>query len=290
MSHTLITTSKLLGTKVLGGKTGSQRIGKVHCCVFHPTEKRCIGFLVKRPDLLLMFHRSDSFVTLDGFDWEEDAIVLTNEKGSSGETACKRLGIDWEDCVLWVDLVVCTRDGEALGRVGSVEFELETGMVTRVFLDEGATAGVLLGRRELSADMVLGFKKGIGSPLAAYGSYEAREDINGPTRHEMTLAKESSEFGALLVTDDAKTAPNSGGLAEKAGQATAVAGAKAKNALDSASQAALKAAEDARPKVEKATKAAGKAVNKGAYATGKQLGRAKGMFGAFKDEFNKARK
>ena len=67
MARNLITTKELVGTKVLGGKDGTQRIGKVHCCVFHPTEKRVIGFLIKRPDLLLMFHRADSFVTLDGF-------------------------------------------------------------------------------------------------------------------------------------------------------------------------------------------------------------------------------
>ena len=290
MSQTLITSTKLVGTKVFGGKTGEQRIGKVHCCVFHPTEKRCIGFLIKRPDLLLMFHRPDSFVPLDGFDVEDGHIVLKTEKGTSGEAACKRLGLNWEDCVIWVGLVMCTKDGRALGYVGDVEFDLKTGAVSKVFLDEGATAGMLLGKRELPASMVLGFKRGIGSPLAAYDKHEAQEDVNGPTRHEMALAEELSEYGALLVSDEAKNVQNSGGLAEKAGAATAVAGAKAKKTVDTATQTVKKAAESAKPTVQKATKTAGKAVNKGAYVTGRQLGRAKGMFGAFMDEFNKARK
>lgn len=290
MAQKRIMTSQFVGTKVFGGKDGTKRIGKVHSCVFHPTEKRCIGFLVKRPDLLLMFHRSDSFVALDGFTWEDGAIVLNNEKGTTGEAACKRLGISWDDCVLWVGLVMCTKAGDALGYVGSVEFDEKTGLVTRVFLDEGSTAGVLLGKREIPANMVLGFKRGVGSPLSAYAKHQAQEDVNAPTRHEMALAEELSEFGALLVTDDAKGIQASGGLAEKAGAATAVAGAKVKDAVESASDSVKKAAETAKPTVQKATKVAGKAVNKGAYATGKQLSRAKGMFGAFKEEFDKARK
>ena len=290
MARNLITTKELVGTKVLGGKDGTQRIGKVHCCVFHPTEKRVIGFLIKRPDLLLMFHRADSFVTLDGFTWNDGVIELNDEKGTSGESACKRLGIDWEECVLWVGLVMCTKDGRALGYVGSVEFDQETGEVTRVFVDEGSTAGALLGTRELSANMVLGFKRGIGSPLSAYEKHRAQEDVNAPTRHEMALAEELSEFGALVVTDDALDIQATGGLAEKAGQATAVAGAKVKDAVDSVSDSVKNAAESAKPTVQKATKAAGQAVNKGAYATGRQIGRAKGMFSAFKEEFDKARK
>ena len=177
-----------------------------------------------------------------------------------------------------------------LGYVGSVEFDQETGEVTRVFVDEGSTAGALLGTRELPVNMVLGFKRGIGSPLSAYEKHRAQEDVNAPTRHEMALAEELSEFGALLVTDDAMDIQATGGLAEKAGQATAVAGAKVKDAVDSVSDSVKNAAESAKPSVQKATKAAGQAVNKGAYVTGRQIGRAKGMFSAFKEEFDKARK
>ena len=43
----------------------------------------------------------------------------------------------------------------------------------------------------------------------------------------------------------------------------------------------------AKPKVQEASKAAGEAVEKGVYATGKQIGRTKGMFKNFADEFKK---
>ena len=48
--------------------------------------------------------------------------------------------------------------------------------------------------------------------------------------------------------------------------------------------------EAVKPAVSTATKAAGKAVNAGAYATGRQIKRASGMFSAFKEEYDKARK
>ena len=279
----IVSTDKLTGAKVYGGKKGDQKVGKVHSWVFHPTEKRCIGFLVKRPDLLLMFHRPDSFVALDGFDLEEDGLYLHDEKGSRGEAACKKMGLSWEDCVIWVGLAACTKNGNVVGRVGSVSFDINTGVVDSVVLDEGATANVLLGRRVIPASYVLGFKRGVGERLS--DDCETDDDLD------------PEQFGALLVSGDVLSVQNEGGLAEKAGAATAVAGAKVKDAADSAKEAASaatksvkEAAKKAKPKVSEATKTAGKAVNKGAYLTGRQLSRAKGMFGGFMDEFNKSRK
>ena len=69
-----------------------------------------------------------------------------------------------------------------------------------------------------------------------------------------------------------------GGLAAKAGEATAVVADRARETVEAV-----------KPAVSTATKAAGKAVNKGAYATGRQIKRASGMFSAFKEEYDKAR-
>ena len=49
------------------------------------------------------------------------------------------------------------------------------------------------------------------------------------------------------------------------------------------------AVDKVKPKVNEAAHAAGDAVNKGAYATGKQIGKATGMFSEFKEEYDKAR-
>ncbi len=78
--------------------------------------------------------------------------------------------------------------------------------------------------------------------------------------------------GYMLVEPAAAKLMLSGGIAAKAGEGYAkakVAGAKA---------------------AKKADDAASRAINKGSKALGKQIGRTKGMFGAFMDEYKKASK
>lgn len=261
MAKQFIATSDLSGVRVVGGKNGTKRIGKVRSFVFHPKEKRCIGFTVKRPDLLWMFHRKDKFVSLDGFDWEDGRVVIHPEAQATDGAACKALGVSWDDCVIWEGLPVMTEAGQTLGLVGPITFSAATGKVESFVINAGATAKALLGKRTVPAELVYGFRRGIG---AATTSFE------GDDEHQV--------LGAVLVSDEVADLSVEGGAAEKAGRATAVAMDKAHTVADKA-----------KPKVDKAVAATGKAVNKGAYATGRQIGRAKGMFSAFKEEYDKAR-
>ena len=85
MASKLITTHELTGTRVLGGKKGTKRIGKIRRFVFHPKEKRVIGFVVKRPDLLWMFHRADVFVPIDGYDLVDGRVIIRPDAAATGE-------------------------------------------------------------------------------------------------------------------------------------------------------------------------------------------------------------
>lgn len=261
-----VTTHELAGMRVIGGKKGTKRIGKVRYFVFHPKEKRCIGFIVKRPDLLWMFHRKDMFVSIEGYDLVDGRIVIRNESDSTDAAACKKLGVDWNDCVLWVGLPVMTMDGQAYGTVGSVTFNRITGAVKSIETDAGATANTLLGKREVPANLIKGFKRGMGVALSRNGESMAEGE------------EERAVLGSILVSDEVRSIEAEGGLAEKAGQATAVAADKAGKAVGKVKAAGSEAAE-----------AAGKAVNKGAYATGKQIAKTKTMFSDFKEEYDKAR-
>ena len=78
------------------------------------------------------------------------------------------------------------------------------------------------------------------------------------------------EKGWMLVAPEAARMELSGGVAGKAGESYA------------------KAKYEGKKVAEKAGKAAGEAVDKGSKALGKQLGRTKGMFSSFMDEFKKA--
>ncbi|WP_417350628.1 PRC-barrel domain-containing protein [Gordonibacter pamelaeae] len=264
MANKLTTTDELTGVRVIGGKKGTKRIGKVRRFVFHPKEKRIVGFVVKRPDLLWMFRRKDLFVAVNGYEIEDGRIVVSNDPAATNRAACKALGVDWDACVLWVGLPVMTEDGDALGVVGSVTFDRKTGVVDSVTTDSGATANALLGKREIPANLVKGFRRGMGAALAQTGA-------EGEESEEVVL-------GAILVAEEARDIAVEGGLAEKAGEATAVVVDKAHTAVDKA-----------KPVASAAAKKTGEVVNKGAYATGKQIAATKGMFSGFKEEYDKAR-
>ena len=119
-----------------------------------------------------------------------------------------------------------------------------------------------------------------------------RPEFNGYFKDKATLCREFgldpnkklhlyiSSFGYARMNDDEVAELSvEGGLAAKAGEATAVVADRARETVEAV-----------KPAVSTATKAAGKAVNKGAYATGRQIKRASGMFSAFKEEYDKARK
>jgi sporulation protein YlmC with PRC-barrel domain len=260
----LMTSNDFEKIRVLGGKKGTKRIGKVKTCVFHPREKRCIGFIVKRPDAAMMFHRKDIFVPLDGYDFANGRIVIHPDAEISGEAYCKKHGIDWDRCILWSGMPMISENGEELGYVGNMTFDVETGELISVVASNGATAKYLLGTLEVPASYVKGFRTGIGAELSIGGNAGGEE--------------EEVFHGAILVSDDVWELEPEGGWAESAGEAVAKAKARAKDAAASV-----------KPHTDAAVAAAGEAINKGAYATGKQIAASKGMFSAFKDEFQKGR-
>lgn len=56
-----------------------------------------------------------------------------------------------------------SEDGESYGIVGNVTFNRLTGTVGCFETDNGATSNALLGKRTIPADMVRGFKRGMGA-------------------------------------------------------------------------------------------------------------------------------
>ena len=52
------------------------RIGKVHSAIFHPNERKVIGFTIKRPDVALMFHRSEKAMPVDAFEVQGKISLL----------------------------------------------------------------------------------------------------------------------------------------------------------------------------------------------------------------------
>ncbi len=214
------------------GKSGAfERLGKAHMAVFSPKGTQVVGFLVKRPDIAGMVKRPDTFVALDALGKVDGGFRVTLGDESYDEKARKRLDIDWDRCIMWAGMDAKTTKGKVLGYVGDAIFDETTGAVQDFLIGDGGMAESLVGFVQVPASMLVGYEK-----------------------------------GCMIVTPEAANQGLTGGLAGKAGEATAR--AKAEGA--------------------KAAEKAGKAVDKGSRALGKQLGRTKGMFGAFVEEFKKA--
>lgn len=254
----IFTTRELMGVRVEHAKKPGKRIGRVRHFIFHPSKRKIIGFAVKRPDAALMFHRSDVFVALDGYQVVDGVILINDDSESTGKAACKRLGVSWDDCVIWQGLPLMTKDEKRLGYVGDVSFDAKTGEVISLKVDKGASVDFLLGEAELPVQLIEGFKVGIGDNLS-----KAAED----------------DFfrGAIVVKPEALSLERSGGMAERAGAGAAIAAHKANVAKDKV-----------KPKVQEATRKAGDVVNEGAYQLGVQLSKTRGMFSSFKEEYKKA--
>lgn len=254
------TISELRGVPVYDAQKPTKRIGKIHSFIFHPHQRKVVGFTVKRPDLALMMHRPELFVAFDGFDVEEGVVRISEDKTSTGKAACKRLGVSWDECIMWQGLPLITEDGQRCGRVGDVVFRTDDGSVVSLRIDRGASAELLLGTAEVPAHCIKGFSFGVGDALCC--TNESEEEV----------------CGAIIVSSEVLSFDTEGGLASKAGAATAVAGNKASKVL-----------EKAKPVASDVAHKTGDAVNKGAYAVGLQVSKTKGMFASFKEEYRRAR-
>lgn len=211
-----------------------RKIGKVFKTVFSPDGLKVVGFIVRRPDLLWMIKRPEKFLALDAIDVQDGVIVPTMGSQSWDDAAMKRLQLDWDHCIIWEGMEVKTTDGTEIGRVDELSFDERTGELNSLFLDDGATARALLGSIEIPSELMVGYKKGI-----------------------------------LIVKPEARDLLPSGGLAAKAGEATAKVSTTAAK-----SQAA-------------ATDAASKAIESGTVAVGKGAARIKNSFAGAVDGFKR---
>lgn len=215
-----------------GGKTKAfERLGKAGMAVFSPEGTRVVGFLVRRPDIAGMVKRPDVFVALDALEQVDGGFRVTMGDPAFDDKACKRLSLDWDRCIMWDGMDTKTTAGKVLGYVGDATFDEVTGDVQDFLVGDGNMAESLVGLLRVPVSMLVGYEKGF-----------------------------------MIVSPEAAKQELTGGLAAKAGEASA------------------------RAKVEgaKAAAVAGEAVDKGSKALGRQLGRTKGMFGSFVEEFKKA--
>lgn len=300
------------------------KFGKVHAAVFSPDGKRVVGFTVKRPDVAGMIKREDAFLALDSLRTAEKDLVVTRPDDGLDLAAVKRLGLDWDACIMWSGMDARTTDGKPLGYVSDAEFDEKTGLVSRFLTADGGMARALIGSFVITPDMVHGYRNGFMVVDAAGRSPELDGGLAGAAGEGYARAKAGAAEVGKKVGAAAGEAVDKGSFAlgrmiGKAKRAIADASAPEEEpaqepvpALDvrvekPVEQIAEKSAgsEDAperpapktyspaskpaaaRPAAKKKPATTG---DKVARAAGKQLSGLGKMFGSFKDEFDKASK
>ena len=309
LSFDILSTNELQNMKVFSSAEKSEKVGNVSNIVFHPSKKKVVGIVIRRPDIAMMFKRADLFVGIHAFYISDDCVVLKNVANPFDKSACKQLGVNWDDCIYWIGFPMMTKGEKSVGTVGCVNFVPETGDIVSVEADEGTLSRALLGVKEIPAEYILGFRRGIGVSL--------RQD----TLEQERYAHENPEqfLGAILIDEEALSVACEGGLAQKAGSASVVMAKKASEVVEKTGEVAVNGAnavidrvgqtkdgfvgfkdefskemedikKDQAEEEQKVIEEADEVTVKATRAVKTHLKKSKGMFGAFRDEFKKANK
>ena len=278
MTNNLATIKEMTGTRIIKGKRVPRSIGKIRDVVFYPDKKCVAGFVTKQSDFLFLIRRKGHFVSVKGYYLYEDLVFVRHEKQSSDKAAYKALGLSPNDCIKWLGLPVITEDGQKIGVVSDVCFVHQSGEVQSIVSSSGAIGKLLQGTRTIPTELIKGYYEADSTDLVPFRAGGAAG--NGAGSEAGGAAGSKMPLSALLVSNEvldialdtdktlvSKTGKQVSTIAQNVGLDTAALSEKTKSVADAAETI----------------------VSEGAAATRNQLKKTKGMFSAFKDEYNKAR-
>lgn len=261
-----------------------KRFGKVHHLVFSPNGRTVAGVMVRRPDIAGMVKRDDCFVALDSFEVRDGGLLVRDEPDAYDEAACKRLGLDFERCIIWGGMNARTASGKQLGYVMDARFDERTGNVDCFCVQEGETATALVGTWEIPAAWLVGYSADFMVVRDEAANLELTGGLAGKAGEGYAAAKQGAKKAVAKADDVASKA------VDKGSHALGTVIGKAKVAMGSGGQAdAEGAARGSAGGVAKAGKDPHTG-EKAARAVGEQLGKTKGMFSGFLREFKDASK
>jgi uncharacterized protein YrrD len=260
-------TFELRGARVLGGRRGTKRIGKVGRAVFHPQTYRLVGYLVKRPDLALVRARSDRFLAFDSFRIIDGAVVGSADYGAWDASACKRLKLNFDACILLEGMPIIAQDevGKSLKGERHLSTRNEQNTLAAPELLGDPVASVSLGGAasetiNCAAAEPLGYVASVvydelsGELITVKASDGAAAKALLGTQNIPRELLLGYCDGAVWVKPGAKTIAHSGGLAAKAGVQAAKAGDKVVRTAAKAGARAEEVATNAAIRVGRAAK------------------------------------
>ncbi|MGI6045545.1 MAG: PRC-barrel domain-containing protein [Eggerthellaceae bacterium] len=252
-------TKDLCGAHVVR-ENGKRHIGKVWRFVFYPHKAQVAGVLVKRPDILLMFHRKMLFIAWDYLKFQDGHFLISKDSASQSKALLQKKELSQDDLVVWRNLSVLSESGEKIGMISEAFIDIETGAIRQIGVSENATKSALLGKRYVPRESI---KRLRGEKAISLGPLLAGDD--------------GWKKSALIVGDEVCDLETQGGLVETGEKMSVEAKEKLKDFHEST-----------RPQREDLGRKAGRALDVGAYETGKLVGKTSQIFADFKREYNKA--
>lgn len=213
-----------------------KRIGRIEEVLFAPGATRVVGFVVSRPRLFYLFDLKERYLALDRANFSDGEITVAATRDAWDGPAAKRLGISWDDSVIWVGMPVRTEGGAKLGAVRDVRFDTTTGTLSAMGLTGGVAADVAVGIRDVVASQVIGFD----GEFVVVANEVAKVETSGGAA---AAAGKGAAVGAKAVGDAAKTAVLYGKAAAKVASESE-AGKKAMGWLKSMKNAVVDAMDD----------------------------------------------
>ena len=259
-----------------------KKVGRVHHFIFD--HNICIGILIKRPDVAMMFRRKDAYAPLSSLTFQSGTVILDADYEEKANEFLKKNKINLAHTFVLDGMAVSCENGKALGNVDSITCN-SSGKIEEIKVSDGAMSDALLGTRPIPGEYVVGVKAGTGA-----------------ARLVSTDGEEEEDYGVLVMKDEAGSVQLAGGASEKLAAGSVVAKKKA-------GEMAGKLKEKAAPTLEKGKEAAidlgkrgaqkGKEVAADLGEKGKEKAKEKakrdlettkiGLLG-FKEEFKKAYK
>ncbi|MDO9556157.1 MAG: PRC-barrel domain-containing protein [Coriobacteriia bacterium] len=167
--------SDLSGRPVLGSK--GKRRGKVLDVLFHPSEARTVGYVIKPSNILYVVERRPRYVAFEALSFDDEGNGVLSSVGiPSARAGEKAMGLKWEESSYWRGIAVRAEDGDRIGAVQDVIISLKTGAVRGLCVSTGVVGDVAVGRLEVPEDYIIGPK---GDAVVLRAGYEELESTGG---------------------------------------------------------------------------------------------------------------
>lgn len=211
---TMMLASDVEGRPLRGA--GEAELGTVERLLFHPSEPRVIGAMVRPPAALVVVTRPETFLPLSSLSFSSAGAATDLAKLPSQRASANRLGHDPDFTVIWTGMPVQGPSGRQIGAVTDVEFDPASGDVCRLEVAGGAIADAAHGRFVVPGRVVEGYAAGAVRIGAEAGELQASGGLARTAAEVAVIAAQRAEQVGRAVEDTVVAASGATGRAIKA--------------------------------------------------------------------------